>query len=320
MTSALLDHLKSAFTPSTANDLSRELRETPANTQKAIDALLPTVTSGIANYASTPDGADKLHRLLNETPIASDPSMEQLVETDSHRQKAAESGNDMLKNLYGDRVHQVPEVTAQHSGISLGSAATLTGLVASVLFGYLYKNGTDKSQLVPLMRNGYEPARSAVPVLLVGPLAWFIGTGMPTPAVAEVVPAAILADEGKGGFPWLRWLLLLLGLLLLFWLLTQACDRNENEVTTAVIPVDTMAMDTYGNVGADTLPRVRVAVDVPGGRKLMLTDSSFNYQLAQYLASPDGETNRVFFFDDLRFPLNTDRLDEASREDIGEPC
>ena len=168
------------------------------------------------------------------------------------------------------------------------------------------------------MRTGYEPARSAVPVTLVGTLAWFIGTGMPTPAVAEAVPTAILADEDKGGFPWLRWLLLLLGLLLLFWLLTRACDRDENEVTTAVMPVDTMAMDTYGSVGADTLPQVRVAVDVPGGRKLMLTDSSFNYQLAQYLANPDGETNRVFFFDDLRFPLNTDRLDEASHEDIGD--
>ena len=90
MTNALLDHLKSVFTPLAANDLWPEnygkLQPTPS---RAIDALLPTITSGIANYASTPDGADKLHRLLNETPIASDPSMEQLV---ADRQPPPESG------------------------------------------------------------------------------------------------------------------------------------------------------------------------------------------------------------------------------------
>jgi|GEM_PF-3574765 len=116
-------------------DLARELKETPVAAQKAVDALLPTVTSGVASYASTPDGADKLYQLLNDTPIDTDPSVERLVETDSHRQKAAESGNDVLKKMYGERIHQVSEVTTQHSGVSLGSAATLTGLITSVLLG-----------------------------------------------------------------------------------------------------------------------------------------------------------------------------------------
>ena len=66
-------------------------------------------------------------------------------------------------------------------------------------------------------------------------------------------------------------------------------------------------------LATDTMPNVRVAVDVPGGRKLMLVDSSFNYQLAQYLATPGSVVNRVFFFDELTFPLNTDRLDESAR-------
>ncbi len=320
MSNSLLNHLKNAFTPSVGNGLSRALNETLVTTQKAIDALIPTITSGIASYADTPAGADKLNQLLNTTTVDSDPSMEQLVDSDTYRQKVASSGNDALIKLYGERVYQVPEETARYSGISLVSATTLTGVIASEAIAYLRKNHSDKAGMLMMTRTEAQPARSAVPVLMAGPLAWFIGSTMPTPGIAEVVPAAILDGE-KGGFPWLRWLLILLGLLLLFWLLTRACDNDKDDVNTALLPVDTMNMETPGmetpGVATGTLPGVDIAVDVPGGRKLILRDSSFNYQLAQYLASPGAERNRVFFFDDLNFPLNTDKLDEASRKEIG---
>ena len=324
MTNTLLNHVQSVFTPSATNDLSDTLNETPAITQKLLDGLLPTVTAGILNKAQTDEGISALHRLLTNTPFATDPSVNQLVETGSHREKAAESGNDLLKKLYDERVDQVPETAAQYSGASVGSATVVTGLVASILMGYLHRQVTTQNlteaQLALLLRGEANGTRLAVPAAMAGPLGWFIGLG-----TIREVPAAVLANDDKGGFAWLPWLLLVLGLIALFWFLTKSCssDTAKTNDVPAGTDTDTVATAPYGNengsmAAGDTMPKVRVAVDVPGGRKLLLADSSFNYELAQYLATADqgSQPNRVFFFDDLTFPVNTDRLDESSRDEV----
>jgi OOP family OmpA-OmpF porin len=315
MTNTLLNHIQSVFTPSAANGLAGTLNETTVATQKALDGLLPTITAGILNKAQTDEGVSSLYNLFKSTPFGTDPSIEELVATNSHRQKAAESGNDLLKQLYGNRVHEVSEVTAQYSGVSLGSAITLTGLVASVLMGYLYRQvaaaNLTEAQLAILLRGEVNDTRLAVPAAMAGPLGWFIGL-----VTVREVPAAVLANDDKGGAAWLPWLLLALGLIALFWFLTKSCSSDTSNTAVVPVVVDSVAVVPYTAERNDTLPKVRVAVDVPGGRKLLLADSSFNYELAQYLATEGSEPNRVFFFDDLTFPLNTDRLDESSREEI----
>lgn len=139
MATTLLDHLRSVFTAPAVNDLARVLNESNAPTQKAIDGLLPAVTAGVVNQAQTNEGAATLYRLLNSTPFDTDPGLKQLVDADSHRQKAAESGNELLRQLYTDRPQRLAESTAQYSGVGPASATTLAGLVMSVLMGYLYK-------------------------------------------------------------------------------------------------------------------------------------------------------------------------------------
>ncbi len=96
MNSTLLDHLRSVFTSSAVADLARTLGDDAAHVKKALDGLLPAVTGGVINQASTNEGAATLYRLLKSTPFDTDPSMEQLIETSIHRQKAAESGNALL--------------------------------------------------------------------------------------------------------------------------------------------------------------------------------------------------------------------------------
>lgn len=341
MNSTLLDHLRSVFTSSAVGDLARTLGDDAAHVKKALDGLLPAVTGGVINQASTDEGAATLYRLLKSTPFDTDPSMEQLVETSTHRQKAAESGNALLKQLYNnERVHELAGSTTQYSGVSLGSATTLTGLVMSVLMGFLHKQVSTRNlaepQLTTLLRSEGDTVRGAIPAALAGLLGWFINTDTNRPVTTTtttvrpetVTPVRNDDDDNKAAaFPWLRWLLIGLGLLLLFLLLTRMCNRDEAETTTienssesAVVSTDSVASDLDGNEGAigagSNGPEVRVGVDLPGGRKLNVVEKSFNYSLAQFLANKGGKAPKVFTFDNLTFETNSARITAKARPNV----
>lgn len=368
MANTLLDQLRSVFTPAATTDLARTLGENAANTQKALDGLLPAITAGVINRAESNQGAATLYRLLKNTPFDTDPSVQTLVETGSHRQKAAESGLDLLRQLYDDRVDRLSESTAQYSGVSAKSATTLAGLVMSVLMGFLHKQvsarNLNEAQLATLLRDERDTVRGAVPATLAGLIGWFIGTDANRPVTGaipirpETVTTARREDEDDraAAFPWLRWLLIALGLLLLFWLLSRSCSRNGTDNTTstttttdatsndpAVVATDTVASDLDGNElapGADSSgasaggasaggasagststgetsgPEVRVGVDLPNGRKLNLAERSFTYSLATFLADKSSKAPKVFTFDNLTFETNSAQITAKARPNV----
>ena len=353
MTSTLLDHLRSTFTTTATNELARALGENPTNTQKALDGLIPAITSGVINRADSDEGAATLYHLLKSTPFDTDPSPTTLVTTDSHRQKAAESGNALLKQLYDERVNRLSESTAQYSGIGMGSATTLTGLVMSILMGFLHKQVSTRNltqaQVASLLRGESETVRGAVPAALAGLIGWFIGTGTvtsrPVTTTTTVRPEPVMRpvvvekDDRAAGLPaWLKWLLIAAGLLLLLLLLLRTCNRDKTATTTttstttekgtsAVGAGDTVASDLNGNemaAGADSMntgadangPEVRVAVDLPGGRKLNVAENSFNFSLAKFLATKGSQAPKVFTFDNLTFDTNSARITERARPNV----
>ncbi len=335
MTSILLDQLRSKFTTTSVSDLARLFREDTASTQKALDGLLPTLTAGVANRASTDEGATKLYQLLTTTPFDTDPSTEQLVETDSHRQRAADSGNGLLNRLFDNNPAQrLAETTAQYAGVGIESARTLTGLGMSILMGFLHKQITSRSltqpQLVTLLRGEGDTARSAVPAAFAGLLGWFIGTGRPvttTTIPTTTTTTTVRTDDDRStGTPWWRWLLYALGLLLLILLLLRACNRDDETTTTTTqsttVGADTVASDTAGNAGATTGgdsaagPEVRVGVDLPGGRRLNVVENSFNFALARYLEDKNRQRDKVFTFDNLTFETNSAQITAQARPNV----
>ena len=271
MATDLLNHLRVVFTPSAVTDLARVLGEKGEITQKAMDGLLPAITSGVIHRASDQEGAAILYNLLRSTPLDTDPNVVQLIETNSHRQKAAESGNALLKQLYDERIHRLTDTTAQYSGVSLGSATTLTGLVMSVLMGFLSKQVTTRNltqpQLIALLAGETDIVRQAIPATLATLLGWFIGTDIPsrpiiTPTLPEPVTEVPQDDQKAAAFPWLRWALIGLGLLLLFFFLTRMCNREKTETTTSSDSTTSpagMATDTLAAIWTETGPDPRYA-------------------------------------------------------------
>ncbi|MBO0953209.1 OmpA family protein [Fibrella forsythiae] len=336
MTSTLLDQLRSIFPPSAADELARVLGENKESTQMAIQGLLPTVAGGVLHLASEQEGALRLYKLITSTPFAADPSVSHLVENGDHRQKAAESGIDLLGKLYDQHVYQLVGTTAQYSGISVGSATTLTGLIMSVLLGFLHKQVTTRaltqSQLTALLQGETQPIWSAIPVAFASSLGWFLGTNpKPSPAASTgpvAQPVAGVSDETAAGTPWWRWLLYLLIPLLLLFLLLRSCKDDKPSATSSqpsatLVTTDTIASDLDGNQGArDSVgasadePQVRVGVDLPGGRKLSLVQNSFTYSLARFLATKGGQTPKVFTFDNLTFDTNSAAITAQARPNV----
>ena len=121
--------------------------------------------------------------------------------------------------------------------------------------------------------------------------------------------------------------MLVLGLIGLFLLLTRMCNRDETETTgvreETVVSADTsesVASDPNGNVGnagaAAGGPEVRVAVDLPGGRKLNVAENSFNFSLAKFLAAKGGQIPKVFTFGNLTFDTNSTRITAEARPNV----
>ncbi|AUD05890.1 OmpA family protein [Spirosoma pollinicola] len=314
-----LDHLRSVFTPSAVNNLAHSLNENRTNTQKAIDGLLPTVTAGVINGVSDKDGAKTLYYLLTNTPFATESDIVELIGTGSERQKATESGNGLLKKLYDQRVHQVAQETNQYSGVSLGSATTLTGLVASVLMGFLHKQivarELTQAQLAAMLHGEVDATRSVIPAMFGVPLAWFIGTAYNP--VAQVVPVR-QETALASGLLWWQWLLIALGLFLLTLFLLRSCNLNKTTAEQTndsgmAAATDTVASDLDGNE-----PQVRTGVDLPGGRKLNIVENSFNYALAMFLATKNGQFPKVFTFDNLTFEPNLAQVTAQARSDVAD--
>ena len=119
----------------------------------------------------------------------------------------------------------------------------------------------------------------------------------------------------KGGRPaWLPWVLALLGLLLLV-LLFRACSHPSAPAVTNTTATTTTT--TTSSAATPSTPPVAVEkVTLPGGQSLDLEPQSLNYELQQFLASPDAPPRR-FTFDHLNFATDSAELPADAQATVG---
>lgn len=65
-------------------------------------------------------------------------------------------------------------------------------------------------------------------------------------------------------------------------------------------------------------PEVRTQIELPGGRRLKLTENSFTYNLAKFLGSKPANPLRTFTFDNLTFETNSSRITSSSQPNVND--
>lgn len=315
MATNLVESVKELLTPDVMQKVCALIGENPANTQKAVDSTVPSLLAGLTNYvSSSPDGATRLLSFLNQGNYASPLSnLSSLLSGGSTTQSFMNSGKEILSMLFGGKLGSLTDLIANTSGVKSSSASSLLSLIAPLLLGVLGRQGLTASSLVSLLTGQKDLISRLAPAGLASILGLRnltdLGsnvTGAATEAyrtatrtVHEPVPER--SSIGKWLIP-----LLLIGLLVP-WLLFRSCGQ---EVTQPPVVKQQPAP-------APVTKPSGASMTLPGGVTLSLTQDSFNYKLAQFLANTaDTTVPRIFVFDNLNFEFGTTNLTSESEQTV----
>ena len=216
MTTNLLDTLSREFDGDVVNTIAGTLGEASNKTRTAIEGALPSLVSGLVNRASTIGGAAELLDFLKRnhfdgsqlTDVAS------VVSGPEGVSYLIESGSPMIYAALGSRTRSVIDWLSSLSGISKTSVTSILGLAMPIVLGQVGQlvsnSGWNSSNLMNLLAGQKNYLRHSAPEL-----ASVVGFGVP-------VTAANSSNESASrGLTWWKWLLPLLGFVLLGYLLSR---------------------------------------------------------------------------------------------------
>ena len=121
--------------------LSREFGLTPEQTQAAVTALLPAISTGLKRSTATPEGLANLFRVMGQQP---DLGMMDNDARTAFGQTGRTAGNDVLSSLFGspDVSRAVTDQAQQLSGVSSGILKKLLPVLAGILISRMMKSAT----------------------------------------------------------------------------------------------------------------------------------------------------------------------------------
>ena len=164
----LLSFLKEQFTPGVIDLLSRELSESPANTLKAVNGVLPTLLGGLTRRVQASGGASSVISLLAKGDYSATPlDVSQVLDEHQQTVDTATAGRGFLTEIFGTNLTRTSELIGTYSGANPQSVLTIMGLAGSVLMGVLgrqeQENGLTAHSLSTLLLGQATEFRTALP-------------------------------------------------------------------------------------------------------------------------------------------------------------
>ncbi len=288
----LIDLAKDYLTPDVMSKMAGLVGESPAATQKAVGAIVPSLAGIACNQASSPGGASKILGLLNTGGLDSSllNNFSGALSGGGATEGLLNTGSNLLHGLLGDKMGAVANVIASFSGIQLSSATKLLSLAAPLLFGLLGKQvasgGLTASSLPALLSSHRDTIMRLAPPGLASALGLSSNSNL---CGAAPVAAAPPVYEEKKGFPIWGWLLPLLAIVaaLIGW---RACAPQGPKLASITLPCGTV---------------------------LSVEEGTFNFNLATFLMKgSDSELPKTFVFDHLNFDSATTRLTPESNPTV----
>lgn len=157
----LFDIMRGAQGGAAIDNMSRQFGITPAQTQKAVEALLPAFTMGLQRSAMNPNALGQLFGMLGSGQHAGffdNPAQ-------SFSPQAQAQGNNVLAQLFGspDVSRQVATQAAAMTGIGTGILKQMLPYLAAMLIGGLFRSASSQglggafTQIGEMLRQAQAP-------------------------------------------------------------------------------------------------------------------------------------------------------------------
>jgi outer membrane protein OmpA-like peptidoglycan-associated protein len=334
----LIDLLKSEFSSDVVSQVASFIGENPAATQKAVGAALPALLGAMSNKAATSQGAGELFSMLDKGGFGTNQlgSLASILGGTSGAADLVKMGGPLLGSLLGARQGGVVDFLSSFAGIGKASSSSLLSMALPIVMNLVSKQakssgGFNLSALTSLLGSQAPFLSAAAPAGLTTALglASFGDQRAPAPAprpAAYQAPAPQPpADSGLG---WLKWVLplLLLGLLFFGWRACRTEPVREAAVTggeavaragDAAVKAGEAAVATATDAANALGAFVRRAI--PGGVELNVPENGIESRLIAFIgdaARPVDDTT-WFSFDRLEFETGSAVLKPMSQEQLG---
>src|SRR5262245_39712602 len=163
MTDTLISAISRVLTPDVMGKMASASGLDRGTTQSAVTAFLPAILNGLSDLAGKPGGARQIADAIAEQPAG---LLSNLAA--SLGGQAADKGTSLLASLFGSGVlNTLVSTLSRFVGIGEGSARTLIGLLAPMVFGVLGREqraqGLEASGLARMLIGQKDQITAAMP-------------------------------------------------------------------------------------------------------------------------------------------------------------
>lgn len=336
----ILDQFKNEVVGSLANAASGFLGESETTTKNVLETIAPTLLGSLIQKGSTEAGASSILNMLNQdnTNVLGD--LSNLVSGgESSMNNIMNSGLSIVRSLLGDKLGGVIDWISNKNNVKSSSVSSLMSLAAPFLMGLISRrvksDNLGVSGLMDLLKGQGSWVKSLMPAGLSGLLNFSNWGDTRTTTTASTTNNDNNSGGGMGRI--LPWLLLLAGLILL-WFLLRSCDackpadvKNDTIDTVAQNVGD--AVDTLAAKTTDALDAIKgklndagdwiadlgndISIKLPDGVDLKVGERSVEKKLVDFINTKTTDTallkNTWFSFDRLYFETGKSTLTAESQ-------
>jgi OmpA-OmpF porin, OOP family len=297
----LVDLVKGYLTPDVIGKASDLVGESSGATQKALGGIVPTLVSAVMSTASTNDGSQQLVRTLEAGKYNGSAlnSVASLVTGGLATQNALTAGRGLVESLFGAKLGGITDLLARFAGIRPESASSLLALAAPLVMHVIGQQrtviGTDASSLSGLLRSQRSMLSGSLPAGLGSLLGWSAVTSRAETLTSSVSGAASRVTREMAE------------------VVHEPVERRQSWfaplLVLAALALGALVWLSWPTASVREASRKINELQLPGGVKIAVPDGSFNFSLANWLASGnDTNVPKRFVFDDLKFESDSTKL------------
>jgi outer membrane protein OmpA-like peptidoglycan-associated protein len=352
----ILEQFKDEVLDTLSSVASGFIGESETTTKGVLESVAPAILSAVVQRSKTEEGASGLLNMLNQdsSNILSDLGS-LFGGGDSMLNKIMDSGLPIVRSLMGDKLGSIIDWISNKNSTSSHTVSSLLSLATPFIMSLISRrvkgDNLGFSGLTSLLGDQSASIASMIPAGLSG-LLDFSGVGTAAKEAVTKVSNRISDDseetESKAGVAegkpnYLPWILLIAGLILMWFLLRNcnSCKKTET-VTTTTEAMDTMqhkmnevadtiqskviqaaapvkgALNAAGDWVADLGNTINL--ELPGGIQLNVGENSVEKRLVDFINTKTTDTavlkHTWFTFDRLYFEKGKSTLTKESEQQV----